>query len=71
MSSTFHGLVEAEVDPNTEVSVREAAHLQSIGDEQGFVKSAVEQCSLFLSINATYGYLYRDDVIECIKWVSL
>jgi hypothetical protein len=38
MSSTFHGLVEAEADPNTEISVREAARLQSIGDRQGFVK---------------------------------
>jgi hypothetical protein len=27
MLSTFHGLVEAEADPNTEISVREAARL--------------------------------------------
>ena len=38
MPSTFHGLAEAEVDPNTEISVREAARLQSIGDGQGFVR---------------------------------
>ena len=37
MPSTFHGLAEAEVDPNTEISVREAARLQSIGDGQGLV----------------------------------
>ena len=34
--STFHGLSEDEFDSNT--SIRQAAHLQSMGDEQGFVK---------------------------------
>ena len=38
MPSTVHGLSEAEVDSNTEISVREAARLQSIGDGQCFVK---------------------------------
>ena len=37
-SFTFHGLSAAEVDSNTESSVRETARLQSIGDGQGFVK---------------------------------
>jgi hypothetical protein len=36
MPSTVHGL--SEVDSNTEISVREAARLQSIGDGQCFVK---------------------------------
>ena len=36
--STFHVLSEADVDSNTEISVREAARLQSIGNRQGFVK---------------------------------
>jgi hypothetical protein len=38
MPSTFHGLSEAEVDSNTEISVREGARLQSIGDGHGFVE---------------------------------
>jgi len=38
MPSTFHGLSEAEVDSNTEISIREAARLQSLGDGQDFVK---------------------------------
>ena len=38
MPSTFHGLAEAEVDPNIAISGREAVSLQSIGDTQGFVK---------------------------------
>ena len=38
MPFTFHGLSEADVDSNTEISVREEAHLQSIGDGQWFVK---------------------------------
>jgi hypothetical protein len=38
MSSIFHGFSEGEVDSNTEISVREAARLESIGDGQGFVK---------------------------------
>ena len=37
MLSTFHGLSEAEVESKTEVSVREATRLQSVGDGQGFV----------------------------------
>ena len=40
MPSTVHGLSEAEVDSNTENSVREAARLQSIEDGQCFVKSS-------------------------------
>ena len=38
MLSTFHGLSEAEVNSKTEISVREAARLQSLGDGQDFVK---------------------------------
>jgi hypothetical protein len=38
MPSSFHGLAEDKVNPNTENYVREAARLQSIGDGQGFVK---------------------------------
>jgi hypothetical protein len=38
MPSTFHGLSEAGVDSNTEISGREAVRLQSIGDGQGFIK---------------------------------
>ena len=38
MPSIFHGLSEAEVDSNTEISVHEAARLQSIGDEEYFAK---------------------------------
>ena len=38
MSSTSHGLSEAEIDSNTEISVHEAARLQSIRDGQGYVK---------------------------------
>jgi hypothetical protein len=38
MPSTFHGLSEAEVNSNTEISGHEAVRLQSIGDGQGFVK---------------------------------
>jgi hypothetical protein len=38
MSSIFHGFSEGEVDSNTEISVREAARLQSIGDGECFAK---------------------------------
>ena len=38
MSSTFHVLSEADVDSNTEISIREAAPLQSIGNGQCCVK---------------------------------
>ena len=38
MPSSIHGLAEAEIDPNTEISVPETARLQSIGDGQGLVK---------------------------------
>jgi hypothetical protein len=38
MSSTFHVLSEADVHSNTEISVREAARLQSIGNGQGCAK---------------------------------
>ena len=38
MASSFHGLSESDIDLNVEISVREAARLQSIGNGQGFVK---------------------------------
>jgi len=38
MQSTFHELSESEVDSYIEISVHEAARLQSIGNGQGFVK---------------------------------
>ena len=38
MPFTFHGLSEAEADLSTEINVRDAASLQSIGEGQGFVK---------------------------------
>jgi len=38
MPSIFHGLSEAEVDSNTEISVRETARLQSIVDGECFAK---------------------------------
>ena len=38
MPSIFHGFSEAEIDSNTEISVREAARLQSIGDGECFAK---------------------------------
>jgi len=38
MPSTFHGLSEAKVEPNTEISVHEAGRLKSTGDGQGFAK---------------------------------
>ena len=40
-SFTFHGLSAAEVDSNTESSVRETARLQSIGDGAGMQHKAL------------------------------
>ena len=42
MPSSFHGLAEEEVNPNTEINVRESARLQPIGDGQGFVKCSCQ-----------------------------
>ena len=38
MPSTFHVLSEADVHSNTEISIRETAPLQSIGNGQGCAK---------------------------------
>ena len=38
MLSIFHGFSEVEFDSNTEISVRQAARLQSIGDGECFAK---------------------------------